>query len=129
MTREQAMVKAFHIMGGAVVNQRPTLISPDLQELRRKLIQEELDELMLAEQTGDLVGIADALADLLYVVYGTGVSHGLDLEPVFNEVHRSNMTKTPCKPGEGAQTHKITKGPSYSPPVLKDILVRQGWKP
>lgn len=89
--------------------------------LRMSLMVEELHELEVAMAYDDLVLVADGLADLLYVVIGTAVAYGMDLEPVFDEVQRSNMTKLggPTSP-EGKQL----KGPDYSPPELDAILTR-----
>jgi len=101
----------------------PTLPSWDVQDLRIELIEEELRELVVGVENKDLVEIADALTDLLYVVYGAGHSFGLDLDACFAEVHRSNLSKLgedgrPIKREDG----KILKGPNYSPPDLKSII-------
>lgn len=88
-------------------------------------MSEELDEYIESAEFGDLIGIADALSDLLYVVLGTAVTHGLDLEPLFDEVHRSNMTKAPLDPVTG----KGDKGPDYQPPDLAPLLMVQGELP
>ncbi|MEC4681184.1 MAG: hypothetical protein VST67_10880, partial [Nitrospirota bacterium] len=70
----------------------------------------------------DLPAMAKELADLLYVVYGTAVSLGIDLEPVFKEVHRSNMSKVG---GYKREDGKWVKPPTYSPASLEDILETQ----
>ena len=95
-----------------------------VSELRYELIREELEEMREALDTKDLVGIADALADLLYVVYGAGHSFGLDLDACFNEVHRSNMSKLD-KNGKPIyrEDGKVLKGEDYSPPDLKSTLL------
>lgn len=73
-----------------------------LSALRAWLIQEETGELLEGMQQGDAVAVADALGDLLYVVIGTAVSFGIDLEPVWNEIQRSNMAKFPeCQTCQG----------------------------
>lgn len=92
-------------------------------ELRIRLIREELRELQGAYATGDLVAMADAYADLLYVVYGGGYEMGIDLDACFAEVHRSNMTKLgadgkPVKREDG----KILKGPNYERPNLAPLI-------
>jgi predicted HAD superfamily Cof-like phosphohydrolase len=92
-------------------------------ELRYELIREELEEMREALDSKDMVGIADALSDLLYVVYGAGHSFGINLDACFNEVHRSNMSKLgadgkPIYREDG----KVLKGPDYSEPDLKKIL-------
>jgi predicted HAD superfamily Cof-like phosphohydrolase len=83
------------------VADQPQLINSDLKNLRYALIEEELDEYASA---GNLYAIADAIGDLLYVVYGAAVCHGIDMEPIFEEIHRSNMQKlTGPKRADGKQ--------------------------
>jgi predicted HAD superfamily Cof-like phosphohydrolase len=93
--------------------------------LRVSLIQEELDEYQEAAEAHDLVGIADALSDLMYVVLGTYVAHGLQdvAEPLFAEVHRSNMSKLDAN-GEVLYRSdgKVLKSTLWRPPDLKAIL-------
>lgn len=124
MTSEQLAVRDFHTkMGRTDLNaSKPNLPDQVVSTLRLALILEEYTELRESVDKKDIVGVADALGDLLYVVYGAAVTFGIDLEPVFNEIHRSNMTK------EGAQARedgKILKGPNYTPPNLKPILDAQ----
>lgn len=89
---------------------------------RAHLINEELAEMLAAWANRDVTKIADGLVDLLYVVLGTGVAAGIDLAPLFDEVHRSNMTKD--VPSEFVlHPHK---GKNYSPPNLWPILREQG---
>ena len=90
------------------------------------MIEEELDELNLAIDNQDLVEVADALTDLLYVVYGAGHAFGIDLDECFKEVHRSNLSKLgedfkPIKREDG----KVLKPNTYSPPDLKFVLAGQ----
>ena len=108
---------------GQRVEMEPTWPDFDTRELRLELIQEELEELSDAVADRDMIQIADALTDLLYVVYGAGHSFGLDLDECFEEVHRSNMSKL----GEnGRPIHredgKVMKGPGYFEPDLEGIL-------
>ena len=93
MADEQGMVEAFHRNFDIVVNPVPTVADGRTRELRVRLIQEEFDELKEALASDDLSSIAKEMADLLYVVYGTAVSYGIEMQPVFREVHRSNMSK------------------------------------
>mgnify|MGYP000311711871 CR=1 FL=1 len=91
--------------------------------LRVDLIEEELDELKEAIANDDLVEVADALADLLYVVYGAGAAFGINLDACFHEVHSSNMSKL----GEDGkpiyrEDGKVMKGPNFREPALRDIL-------
>ena len=94
-----------------------------VQQLRLDLIWEEVEELQDGIANKDLVEIADALTDILYVVYGTGHAFGIDLDECFSEVHRSNMSKL----GEDGnpicnERGKVQKGPNYSEPDLSFIL-------
>lgn len=122
MDAAQQMVQWFHRTFGAVINQTPTL--PDLatQALRIRLIREELAELSEAFMAADMVLVADALADLLYVVYGTAVSCGLDMAPIFAEVHRSNMSKVG---GYRREDGKWIKPDTYSPADLAPLIWAQ----
>ena len=121
----QALLE-FHRTFGAYIANHPTAdIPPQVRELRIRLIEEELAEYAKAARAGDLVGIADALTDLLYVVLGALVAHGLHevAEDLFAEVHRSNMSKTgpdgrPLRRSDG----KILKPKTFSPPNLRAIL-------
>jgi predicted HAD superfamily Cof-like phosphohydrolase len=83
---------------------------------------EELAELVTAMHEENVIEIADALADLLYVVIGTGLAYGLPIAEVFNEVHRSNMSKNRLN-----QHGKGGKGNGFSPPNLEEILRKAGW--
>tara|TARA_B100001059_G_C17524519_1_gene422448 strand:+ start:149 stop:538 length:390 start_codon:yes stop_codon:yes gene_type:complete len=108
---------------GQEVHNEPTLRDSQTQQLRYDLIDEELEELKMAFDNDDIVEIADALTDLLYVVYGAGHAFGIDLDECFLEVHESNMSKL----GEGGrpiyrEDGKVLKGPDYFPPNLKEIL-------
>jgi predicted HAD superfamily Cof-like phosphohydrolase len=87
------------------------------------LIQEEFAELREALGQRDIEAVAKELADLLYVVYGTAVSCGIDMAPVFQEVHRSNMSKVG---GHKRADGKWVKPPDYSPARLQPILAAQG---
>lgn len=104
----------------------PTIPDEKVQKLRYDLIDEELTELHCGMQNGDIIEIADALTDLLYVVYGAGLAYGIDLDKIFTEVHRSNMTKLGAdgKP-QRREDGKVIKGPSYEPPRIDLILALQ----
>jgi predicted HAD superfamily Cof-like phosphohydrolase len=121
MTEEQRMVREFHERVGGVVNDRPTWSGSDVHRLRVALIEEELAEFRNAGEAQDPVEIADALADLLYVVYGAAVTYGIDLDPVFREIHRANMSK--CDPVVVRRPDgKILKGPNYQPPDVRSVV-------
>lgn len=108
---------------GQEVKTKPELPSEEIRTLRFSLISEELLELSDGMRNKDIVEIADALTDLLYVVYGAGHAYGIDLDKCFNEVHRSNMSKLGA---DGKPVYredgKVMKGPAYSPPDLETIL-------
>jgi predicted HAD superfamily Cof-like phosphohydrolase len=123
MTDEQRMVEEFHRTFDIAVASAPTVPDPVTHVLRVRLIQEECEEVRQALEQHDLVAIAKELADLLYVVYGTAVSCGIDLEPVFREVHRSNMSKIN---GHKRADGKWVKPPDYSPARIQPILDEQG---
>jgi predicted HAD superfamily Cof-like phosphohydrolase len=122
MTDEQAMVEAFHTKFEILVQTVPTDLNEETKQLRVRLIQEEFDELKEAMAGGSLAAVAKEMADLLYVIYGTAVSYGIDLEPVFQEVHRSNMSKTG---GYKRSDGKWVKPPTYSPADIESILEAQ----
>lgn len=122
MTEAQRMVEEFHRRFDIVVGAAPAVPDEATTALRLRLIQEESDELREALGQKDLTAVAKELADLLYVVYGTAVSCGIDMEPVFREVHRSNMSKVG---GYKRADGKWVKPPSYSPANLQPILAAQ----
>ena len=104
---------------GQEVLYMPTLPDFNLAALRLDLIEEEVQELRDGLGRSSLLEVADALTDILYVVYGAGHSFGIDLDDCFNEVHRSNMTKLgedgrPMYRDDG----KVMKGPNYEEPFL-----------
>ncbi|MCZ6580328.1 MAG: hypothetical protein O6840_01710, partial [Nitrospirae bacterium] len=119
MNDAQQMVLEFHQQFGIYVSGNATVPDEKTEALRVRLIQEEFDELQAALKTKDFPAIAKELADLLYVVYGTAVSCGIDMEPVFKEVHRSNMSKIG---GYKREDGKWVKPSTYSPANLEPIL-------
>jgi len=118
----QQMVLEFHKEFDIHVANTPTVPDEKTKALRVRLIQEEFDELKEAFETQNLPHIAKELADLLYVVYGSAVSYGIDMEPVFQEVQRSNMSKVG---GYKREDGKWVKPDSYSPADLASILASQ----
>ncbi len=122
MDEAQKMVREFHKQFDIHVAESPSVPDPKTMALRERLIQEEFDELKEAMKAGDLPAIAKELADLLYVVYGTAVSYGIDMAPVFREVQRSNMSKVG---GYKREDGKWVKPPTYSPARIEPILEAQ----
>ena len=145
----QAMVLQFHEAFDLVRRDTPGDVDPQTRQLRLGLILEELLEFAVAagagqpvadalrhaasvcsqapqtENRANLVGVADALADLLYVVYGACVSYGVDIWPIFQEVHRSNMAKVG---GHKREDGKWIKPPHWQPPRIAPLLREQGWR-
>jgi predicted HAD superfamily Cof-like phosphohydrolase len=126
MRDEQAMVEEFHRKFSIVAQATPTDLNEETKRLRVRLIEEEFDELKESMAGGDLASVAKEMADLLYVVYGTAVSYGIDMDPVFREVHRSNMSKVG---GYKREDGKWVKPATYSPARIEPILAEQGSVP
>ena len=108
---------------GQEVKNEPSLSDNKINELRVSLIQEELDELKEAMQNKDLLEVADALTDLLYVTYGAGHAFGINLDKCFDEVQNSNMSKLD-ENGKPIYNEfgKVMKGPNYFKPNLKKFI-------
>ena len=108
---------------GQEVKTKPSFSSDKINKLRIDLIKEELDELQEAMKNNDLLEVADALTDILYVTYGAGHAFGIDLDKCFDEVQNSNMSKL----GEDGkpiynENGKVMKGPNYFKPNLNQFL-------
>lgn len=121
MLNEQLDVVKFMTLAGQECPDRPTLDVDTV--LRATLIEEELEEYGQAVLERNLTKVADAITDLLYVVLGAAVAHGINIQPCWDEVHRSNMSK--FIDGHRAPNGKWIKGPSYSPTRLERILKQQ----
>ena len=127
MREEQSMVDEFHRKFNIHTESSPSIPDETTRGLRVRLIQEEFDELKEALAKEDLVGIAKELADVLYVVYGTAVSYGIDMEPVFREVHRSNLSKVGgYKRDDGKWVKPATYSPAQLAPILSSQMTRVG---
>ena len=108
---------------GQEVKTKPSFSSDKINKLRIDLIKEELDELQEAMENNDLLEVADALTDILYVTYGAGHAFGIDLDKCFDEVQNSNMSKL----GENGEpiyneSGKVMKGPNYFKPDLSKFV-------
>jgi predicted HAD superfamily Cof-like phosphohydrolase len=126
MKNKIAAVHEFHLAFGLGIENSPTAdlgIKKNL--LRYELMREENEEYLEAANNGDLVEVADALGDMLYILCGTIIEHGMQdkIEEVFNEIQRSNMSKlgTNGKPIY-REDGKVLKGPNYFKPNIKEIL-------
>lgn len=117
------MVKEFHVTYGLPIVEAPAHPSKDRIQLRRDLISEEYWEYDRAVEKGDLVNMAQELADILYVVYGAALEYGIPLDEVVAEVHRANMSKLDS---DGSvlrrEDGKVLKGPAYKAPDIESIL-------
>ena len=116
-------VKTFMETFGQEVKIKPSFSTDKINNLRYNLIKEELDELKVAMENNDLLEVADALTDILYVTYGAGHAFGIDLDKCFEEVQSSNMSKLdendkPIYNDAG----KVMKGPKYFKPNLKKFV-------
>ena len=116
-------VKEFMQTFGQQVLSKPEFPDNKTIELRVALIKEELKELEDAIENNNIVEVADALTDILYVTYGAGHSFGIDLDACFVEVQNSNMSKLDAngKPIYN-EKGKVLKGPNYFEPNLKKFL-------
>ena len=124
MRKQQAEVTLFMIKAGQETPQKPTVPDIKTQTLRIRLHREEaVDELSQAFLAKDLTLIADALADSIVVILGTASACGIDIQPVFEEVMRSNMTK--FIDGHKDPGGKWIKGPSYTPANIEPIIAKQ----
>jgi NTP pyrophosphatase (non-canonical NTP hydrolase) len=127
----QLDVEMFMISCGQEVNNKPALVDDTTRDLRISLMEEELlgdGELVDSMKNGDMVGIADGLADLLYVVFGTASAYGINMQAVFDEVQRSNMSKIP---EDGIllrrEDGKILKPATFSPADLAPVMIDLGY--
>ena len=108
---------------GQEVKDKPSFSTEKINNLRVSLIEEELKELKDALESNDLLEVADALTDILYVTYGAGHAFGIDLDKCFNEVQNSNMSKLGDDGKPIYNDHgKVMKGPKYFKPDLKKII-------
>ena len=116
-------VLEFHEVFGALIGDFDNPQISDNKDLRLSLIREEMQELEEAIAANDIVETADALGDLLYVIYGTLIDSGIDADLLVGEIHASNMSKL-GKDGEPILRYdgKVLKGPNYFKPNIKGVL-------
>ena len=128
MKNKIAAVHEFHTAFGLGIQETPTANLPKAKnQLRYELMREENEEYLEAANNNNLIEVADALGDMLYILCGTIIEHGMQhkIEEVFNEIQRSNMSKLgadgkPIYREDG----KVLKGPDYFKPNIKEILER-----
>ena len=116
-------VKTFMETFGQEVKTKSSFSTDKINTLRYDLIKEELEELKIAMENKDLLEVADALTDILYVTYGAGHAFGIDLDQCFEEVQNSNMSKLD-EDGKPIfnEVGKVMKGPKYFKPDLSKFL-------
>ena len=108
---------------GQEVKDKPSFSTDKINKLRLDLIKEELNELTEAMNNKNLLEVADALTDILYVTYGAGHAFGIDLDKCFDEVQNSNMSKLDDNGKPIYNEHgKVMKGPNYFKPDLTKFI-------
>lgn len=127
----QEMVREFHEAFGLPVRDNPGEAIPwKVRQLRVDLMREEYGEYMRAEtDSGSLAEVAGELADILYIAYGTAVAYGIDLEAVFREVHRANMSKLEDGKPLYREDGKVLKGKDFRPADIAAVLGGEGPEP
>ena len=126
MQNQLKSVKIFHEAFGVKISNKPTLeLSKDIIKLRHSLMEEENNEYLKAVEEKNLIEVADALGDMLYILCGTILTHGFQnlIEDIFDEIQSSNMSKLgddgkPIYRNDG----KVLKGPNYKKPNIKKII-------
>ena len=126
MQNQLKSVKKFHQAFGVKISNKPTLeLSKDILKLRHSLMEEENNEYLKAVEEKNLIEVADALGDMLYILCGTILTHGFQnlIEDIFDEIQSSNMSKLgddgkPIYRNDG----KVLKGPNYKKPNFKKII-------
>ena len=115
-------VRNFQRAFGQLVGNKPELPDSKERTLRMKLLAEEMYEYTAAENDNDIVEIADALADIIYIACGTAVSYGIPLDKLFAEVHRSNMAKLVDGKPLYREDGKVMKPEGWTPPDVEGVL-------
>ena len=120
-----SQVGVFMKTFGQEIKDKPSFSTDKINKLRIDLIKEELNELTEAMKNKDLLEVADALTDILYVTYGAGHAFGIDLDKCFEEVQNSNMSKLDDngKPIYN-ESGKVMKGPNYFKPDLSKFIFK-----
>ena len=117
-------VRNFQRAFGQLVGEKPELPDSKERTLRMKLLAEEMYEYTAAENDNDIVEIADALADIIYIACGTAVAYGIPLDDVFEEVHASNMAKLVDGKPIYREDGKVLKPEGWKPPDIEGVLKR-----
>ena len=113
----------FHRAFGHHIERKPKIPPWEVRDLRHTLISEEIKETLEALDQGDLTGLADGIADSIVVLLGTAVSSGINIRPIWDEVHKTNMAKI----GGGKRADgKSLKPEGWQPPKVEELLIKQG---
>jgi len=116
-------VREFHTTFDLARNDVPTWPSTELAALRQRLLVEETAEVGEAVAGDDLAAIAQELADVVYIAYGTAITYGIGLDAVIAEVHRANMSKLDANGRPRYRDDgKVAKSPLYQPPDIRAVL-------
>ena len=121
-------VKNFHQAFGQRIGEKPEFPNEEERKLRVKLLREEFLEYLDGESFNDLVEVADALADIIYIACGTAVSYGIPLDDIFAEVHRSNMAKLVDGKVIRREDGKIQKPEGWAAPDIEGVLEKSHQK-
>jgi len=126
MNRSPAdLVREFHERFRLPMAELPALVDAGLARQRHQLLLSEVTEVYDAMLHGSLDGVAQELADCVYVLYGTALTYGIDLDAVLAEVHAANMTKLDDDGQPIVIDGKVVKGPNYRKPNVTAVLARQ----
>ena len=123
-------VREFHETFGCHIGDKPEFPDMETRHVRLNLLEEEINELHHAEFNNDLVETADAIGDCIYILIGTAISYGIDINGVFDAIHRNNMTKvwpdgTVHLSKEKGKEGKILKPPNFEKVDLKSIIYKK----
>lgn len=113
----------FHRACNIFIGTTPAIPNKKRIDLRFRIIEEEYNEMLEARDKGDLVALADGMADVIVTVLGTAIEYGIDLRPIMNEVNRTNLAKAG---GPRREDGKILKPEGWQPPDVKGCLEKQG---
>lgn len=125
MTNYLALLREFHTAMGLPVSEAPAVLDIKQRALRMSLLSEEWREYLDEDCCGepDLAKVAKELGDVLYIAFGTAVAYGLPMDQIFEEIHRSNMSKLgPDGKPQFREDGKVMKGPNYSPADVEAIV-------
>ena len=125
MNNWQQDVEQFHKKFEQKIGEDPGFSDEDTMKLRIALVEEEVLELKEACEENDFPSFVDAITDSIYVLLGTAIATGVDIEPIWQEVQKTNMAKSP---GNNRADGKLLKPEGWQPPDIKTLLKEQGWK-